>query len=101
LQSFGVDVRKVPRPHIRENLNSDLRPQDLARGRTRIDLFASPLRANSIYFGLKLQASLSAIEETKQNIKFLRQLLVIIKLWASVLTGEQHVSGGDAHGASV
>jgi transposase len=46
---------------------------------------------------LKLQASLSAIKETKQNIKFLRQLLGRIKLWASVLAGKQHASARDAH----
>jgi hypothetical protein len=43
-------------------------------------------------------AALSAIEKTKQNLKFVRQRLGTIKLWAKVLSLKEHAARGeDAH----
>jgi hypothetical protein len=55
------------------------------------------LTANSVDFGLKLLAPLSAIEEAKQDFQPLRQFLGVVKFGATVLSGEQHFRCGDAH----
>jgi hypothetical protein len=63
---------------------------------TRI-LILNRVTASSIDFGLELLAPLSAIEEAKQDFQPLRQLLGVVKFGATVLSGEQHLAGGDAH----
>jgi hypothetical protein len=83
--------------HIRQNPNFGFATAGgSALARTHI-LLRSRFSANRIYFGLKLLSPLSAIEEAEQNSKFFRQVLGTIELWALMLSGEQHVSAGDAH----